>query len=47
MIGEVTPYLFKGTDTAKSYAHKIFMILISDPKSPQTGVYYKQLIVSL
>lgn len=47
LIGEITPYIFKGTGKIKHHAHRIFMILISDNKSRQTGLYYRQMIVSL
>lgn len=47
LIGVVSPFIFKGTKLISENAHKIFLILISDPKGPQTGLYYRQLIVSL
>lgn len=47
LIGEISPYIFLGTASIKKNAHKIFMILISDNKNTQTGIYYKQMIVSL
>lgn len=47
LIGEVAPFIFKGTEKVTDYGHKIFLILISDPKGSQTGLYYKQLIVTL
>ena len=47
LIGEISPYVFIGNQSIQKNAHKIFMILISDNKSTQTGAYYKQMIVSL
>ena len=47
LIGEVAPFVFKGNDNIKSNAHKIFLILISDPKASQTSLYYRQLVTAL
>ena len=47
LIGEISPFIFTGDDLIKRNAHRIFMILISDHKAPQTGLYYRQMIVSL
>ena len=47
LIGEISSYIFAPVEAVKRNSHKLFMILISDNKNTQTGVYYRQMMVSL
>jgi len=47
LLGEITPLLFTKEHLISESVHKIFEILISDPKQPKTALYIKQMIVSM
>jgi len=47
LLGEITPLLFVKSLQINESVHKIFEILISNPKEEKTKLYIKQMIVSI
>ena len=46
IIGQISPLIFLQNETLSTLGHKIFMLVISDPKNLKTYEYIRQIRVS-